>query len=127
MSAAGLGPGELIKEITADISTLIRKEIELAKQEVSEGLKSKLIGIAMIAVAGIMGLLLVPFLLLTIIDVLDIWLPKWGASATVTGFMLFVSVVIILLAKSKLSAKFAPERTIRTLKEDVKWAKRRKT
>lgn len=126
-SAAGLGPGELIKEITVDISTLIRKEIELAKTEVSEVLKSKLIGIGMIAIAGFMGLLLIPFLLLTLIDVLDIWLPKWGASATVTGAMVVIAGIIILIAKSKLSGKISPERTIRTLKEDMRWAKRRKT
>ncbi|MCA1840542.1 MAG: phage holin family protein [Actinomycetota bacterium] len=122
----GQGPGTLIKEITADLSTLVRKEIELAKQEVGDVVRSKLIAVGVALVVLLLALLLIPFVLLTIIDILDIWLPRWGASSIVTGLMIVMAAVGVFVAKAKFKGKLLPEATIRSLKEDVEWVKHRK-
>lgn len=127
MAAENLGPGELIAQIAADVSTLVRKEIDLAKQEISEVVRTKLAGAALFAAAAVLGVFLVPFLLLTLIFVLDIWMPIWAASLAVSGFMVVVAAGAIAFARRKIKGRFTPERTIRTLKEDLSWAKRRKT
>ena len=118
--------GNLIKEITLDLSNLVRKEVQLAKQEVSELVRTKLLAAGLFIIAGVLGLLIVPFLLLTLIDVLDIWLPKWAASLTVTGLMVAVAAVVVMVAKRKFDSHMKPEKTIQSLKEDVEWAKRLK-
>ena len=126
-SADAQSPGNLIKEIAADLSTLVRKEIELAKSELSEVVRSKLIALGVGVMVLVLAVLLIPFVLLTIIDVLDIWLPRWGASLSVTGFMIAAAAVGVFVAKAKFKGKILPEATIRSLKEDVEWVKNRKT
>jgi hypothetical protein len=43
--------GELVKAIAEDTSTLVRKEVELAKEELAEAAKSRVKGAAALAVA----------------------------------------------------------------------------
>ena len=117
------GPGQLIVEITTDLSTLIRKEIELAKQEVGDLVKTKVQAFGLIAVAAMVGLLVLPFILLTFLEILAIWLPRWGATLIVTLSMLAMAGGLILVAKKMLGKKVKPEKTINSLKEDVEWAK----
>ncbi|HVE76515.1 MAG TPA: phage holin family protein [Actinomycetota bacterium] len=117
------GPGQLIVEITTDLSTLIRKEIELAKQEVGELVKTKVQAFGLIAVAAVVGLLFLPFILLTFLEILAIWLPRWSASLIITFSMLAMAGGLVLMAKKKLDRKLKPEKTINSLKEDVEWAK----
>ncbi len=117
------GPGQLIVEITTDLSTLIRKEIELAKQEVGDLVKTKVQAFGLIAVAVIVGLLILPFILLTVLEILAIWLPRWSASLIVTLLMLALAGALVFVAKKKLGKNVKPEKTINSLKEDVEWAK----
>lgn len=126
-AAHSMGPGELIKEITADLSTLVRKEVELAKSEVGQVVKDKAMAAGLFALGGVLAIMIIPFALLTIVEVLAIWLPRWGASLIVTGLMMILAFVVFLFGKKKLRSKFKPEATIRTLKEDVQWAKNRRS
>ena len=50
---SGKSAGQLMKEVTEDLSTLIRKEIELAKQEVGESISTKVKGAAIFAIVGV--------------------------------------------------------------------------
>ena len=118
--------GTLFVEITQGISTLIRKEVELAKSELTEVVRSKLISAGMFVVGGILGILLIPFILLTVFEVLKIWLPGWGAALIVTGFTALLCGAVFAFALKMLRAKAKPEKTIESLKEDVAWIKRRK-
>ena len=118
--------GRLIKDITGDFTTLIQKEIELAKLEIGEILKEKLRGAALGAMGVALAAIVMPLLLLTIIEVLAIWLPRWAATAIVTGVVVALAVIAFLLAKRALAGKFVPEQTIHSIKEDVAWAKQLK-
>lgn len=116
-------PGELVKEIAADLSSLIRMEVDLAKTEISELVKSKLRGLGLVIVGGALALLILPLIVLTSIEVLAIWLPRWGASLVVAGAVGLFAAATFVLARKQLVMKFVPENTIRSIKEDVEWAK----
>jgi len=118
--------GALIVDITQDLSKLVRKEIELAKGEIAEVVRSRLVGAGLAILGAVLGLLLIPFILLTVIEVLDIWMPRWVAALIVTGLMAAAGGGVFLLAMRKLKNKVKPERTIRSLKEDAQWIKHRK-
>jgi len=118
--------GDLIVEITQDLSRLVRKEIALAKQETAELIRPKLMAAALIAAGVICALLLLPLILFTIIAVLATFMPTWAAALTVTIVTAAGCAGLFILAKAKLAGKLMPERTIRSLKEDVAWAKRLK-
>ena len=57
-SGNGLGgeksAGTLMKEVTEDLSTLIRKEIELAMQELGESVSAKVKGLAITGIAAVL-------------------------------------------------------------------------
>jgi hypothetical protein len=123
--------GDLLAGITQDLSKLIRLEIELAKQEIVELARPKLLALGMGALGVVLALFIVPFLLLTIFETFDIFMPRSLAALVVTQLITAGAAGVFLFAKSKLEGTFVPEKsvksvkiTLRTLKESVKWAKR---
>ena len=115
--------GQLMKEISEDFSTLFRKEIELAKQELSESLTAKAKGAAIIAVAVTLGIFALIFLLLEIRDGLDNLLWTWVADIVTAVILLVIGAIGALIAKKKLATPIKTDLTKQTLKEDVEWAK----
>jgi uncharacterized membrane protein YqjE len=112
-----------MKEISEDFSTLFRKELELAKQELGQSITEKVKGAVIIAVAGVMAFFALIFTLLALRDGLDSFLWRWAADLITTGILLLVGVVGVLIARRKLATPISPELTKQTIKEDVEWAK----
>lgn len=124
--SAGTSPksaGQLMKEISEDFSTLFRKEIELAKQELGQSMAEKAKGAAIIAIAGVLGFFALIFLLLAIRDGLDNLLWTWLADIVTAVILLVIGAIAALLAKKKLTKPVSTELTKQTIKEDVEWAK----
>jgi uncharacterized membrane protein YqjE len=121
--------GELLKGLADDATTLIRQEILLARQELQEGLTASAKAGAMLAVAGVLGLYALGFLLYTI--GVAIGGPEWLGFAIVTAVLLIVVAVLALIGRRQLAAsKVAPERaraqlqaTAAELKEEIRWAR----
>jgi hypothetical protein len=122
-SNGGKSAGQLMKEVTEDLSTLFRKEIELAKAEVVGGLTEKLKGIVIVAVAGVFGLFALIFMLLAIRDGFDNFLWTWLADLATGGVLILFGIIAVLVARKKLATPINPELTKKTLKEDVEFAK----
>jgi inner membrane protein YhjD len=120
--------GQLMKEVTEDLSTLIRKEIELAKQEIGSSVSTKIKGGVIIAIAGTLAFFALIFMLLTVRDTLDdlIGVPGdwvWLADIITAFLLLAIGGLGALVAKKKLTAPISAEMTKKTIKEDVEWAK----
>ena len=79
------GTGPLLRSIAADISTLVSKQIELAKQEIGEmvGTRAKAVGV--FGAAAVLGLFVIGFLGLAGAEALDLVLPRWAAMLIVAG------------------------------------------
>lgn len=120
---SGKSAGQLMKEVTEDLSTLIRKEIELAKQEIGASVSVKLKGAAIIAVAGVLGFFALIFLLLAIRDGLDNAMGTWLADLVTAIILIVIGAAGALTAKKKLTAPLNTDLTKQTIKEDVRWAK----
>jgi uncharacterized membrane protein YqjE len=122
----GESTGELLKQFSQDASTLIRKELELAKAELTEKGKQAGKGVGMLGGAGLFGLgafgALTAFLILVLAEAMDAWL----AALIVTVLWGAIAGVLALQGKHKVEEATPPqpEQTIETLKEDVEWAKR---
>jgi uncharacterized membrane protein YqjE len=122
-SASGKSAGQLMKEITEDLSSLFRKEIELAKQELGSAAKEKATGAAIIAVAAVFGLLALMFLLLAIRDGFDTFLWEWVADILTALVLLVLGGIAALVARKKLQTPIKADLTKQTVKEDIEWAK----
>lgn len=115
--------GELVKEITADLSTLVRMEIELAKREITELVRDKLRAAGLVVLGGVMALLILPMLLLTAFEALSVFMPRWAAALSLTGALAIFALVTFLVARRLMNSKIVPEQTIASIKEDVEWVR----
>jgi hypothetical protein len=116
-------PGQLVKEISEDFSTLVRKEIDLAKQEISASVAVKAKGAAIVAVGAVFGLFALIFLLLALRDGLDELLWTWVADIVTGLVLLVIGGIAVMVARKKLAAPISTELTKKTVKEDIEWAK----
>src|SRR3954469_10133255 len=116
--------GELVKDLSAQTSTLVRKEIELARAELQEKGKIAGKGAGMLAGAAVAGLLALGALTAALIALLDKAMATWVAALIV---MVLWAVVALVLAKSgqKALQRATPPapQTVETVKEDIQWAK----
>lgn len=123
----GLGPGELVKEIATDLSQLVRKEVDLARLELKEIVGDAVRALGLSGLALALAVLLLPLVVLTLIEVLAIWLPRWSATLIITGVIGSVAVTAFLIARrlfrKRAGSGFVPEKTVQSIKEDVQWAK----
>jgi len=117
---------ELVMAITDDLRMLVRKEIELARIELLEGLKAQIIGVGMIAFAAIC---LLPALLFFLFA-LTFWLP-WSnqVSFLFTGCVLLGLATAIILTGVMIMKRRKPklEKSVASIKEDVRWAREQMT
>lgn len=123
--------GDLLAGITQDLSQLIRLEIDLAKQEIVELARPKMLALGMGALGVVMALLIVPFMFLTVFEIFATFMPRWLAALVMTLLIAAAAGGVFFIAKSKLEGTFVPEKsvksvkiTMKTLKESLKWAKR---
>jgi uncharacterized membrane protein YqjE len=120
--------GEIVSDVTQDLTTLIRQEIDLAKTELKEEGTKAAKGAGMLGGAGLAGYFTVLFLSTTLMFVLDEFLELWLAALIVTVLWAIATAVLALIGKKKLEAS-RPQlpQTQETLKEDVRWAKAQKS
>lgn len=112
--------GQLVAAATQDISTLVRGEIALAKAEVSAQLKKAGKGSGLLAAAAVIGFYSVYFIFTTLVEVIDIWLPRWAAYLIITVFMLLVSGILALLGVRKMkSVDPSPKKAIAEAEQTV--------
>jgi uncharacterized membrane protein YqjE len=119
----GRSLGQLMKAISEDISTLFRKEVELAKQEIGEAVTTKVKGAVIIAIAGAFAFFALIFLLLALRDGLDTFLWQWVSDLVTAAILLLLGLIAALIARKNLTAPVSAELTKKTIKDDVEMAK----
>jgi uncharacterized membrane protein YqjE len=119
------GTGELLKELSDHTTTLVRKEIELAKAELGEKGKKAGQGAGMFGGAGLFGLFAFAALTTAIIAALDSALELWLAALIVAVVYGAVAGVLALQGRNKVqeAGPPVPEQATESVKEDVEWAK----
>jgi hypothetical protein len=119
--------GQVAKELTSDLSLLVRQEIALAKAEMAEKGRTAAPGLGMFGGAGIVALCAAGAMTAFLILVLSLFLPDWAAALIVGGALAAIAYVLIQQGKERVAdaGKPVPEQTIETVKEDVEWAKTR--
>ena len=119
--------GDLLKQLSEDTAKLVRKEVELARAEVTEKGKQAGMGAGMFGGAGIAGLLALGSLTACLIALLATGMKVWIAALIVTVLWAAVAGVLALMGRNKVQEATPPvEQTVETIKEDVQWAKTQK-
>ena len=109
--------GELVQSALADVSTLVRNEVELAKSEIGRSAKKAGISVALFAVAGVLLAFGGIYLFVTIAEAIALGLPRWAAYLIVTVFLVVVAAIAGLIGLRTLKRLDRPERTMESLRE----------
>ncbi len=116
--------GELVKQLSNQLSTLVRRELDLAKAELTEKGKAAGVGAGMFGGAGVVGLLALGALTAAVILLLDKGMDAWLAALIVAAIYGAIAGVLALVGRDRVREATPPaEQTIETVKEDVQWAK----
>lgn len=115
--------GALVSGVAADMSTLFRKEVELAKAELRQEAVKAGKGAKMFGGAAGAGYFAVLFLLLAVMFGLS-EVMALGWAALIVGAVLLLAAGALAMVGRKTVKKVhpAPTQTVETIKEDVQWA-----
>ena len=115
---------EVFQDIVRNVQEIVRSEVRLAKTEIrEEAVKAQSSGL-LIAVGSLTAGFSILFLLLTIVYALSLVMPNWAA-ALLVGAALAIAAAATISGGIKRFKQIhpTPERTVKTLKEDLEWAK----
>ncbi len=101
--------GDLVKDATSQLSTLLRAEIALAKAEITRDVKKGLTGSAFFILAIVVLFYSTFFFFFFLAELLDSWLWRWAAFLIVFGIMVAVTVVLALFGYLKVRRIRGPQ------------------
>ena len=110
-------------DLLTDVSDLVRKELRLARAEVSQKVSERLHGLCWIAAAG--GLAAVAFLLVVAAAVFALastgLAPHWSC-LIVAGILAVAGAIAFFTGRTSLASDISPTRTTRQFNEAVRTA-----
>lgn len=119
--------GDLFGKLSAETSTLIRQEMELARAELTEKGKQAGKGAGLFGGAATVALLGAGAITAGIVMLLGLLIPDWLAAIVVGLVFVGIAALLGLRGRDEIQAATppVPEQTVDTVKEDVQWAKTR--
>jgi hypothetical protein len=120
--------GEIVGDISEDMSTLIKQEMDLAKSELKQEVSKIGKGAGMFGGAGLAGHFALFFLSFALAYTLDNWMPV-ELAALIVG-LVWAAAAAVLAIRGRNEIKEANPQlptTQQTLKEDVRWATTQKS
>ena len=119
---------EVLSDVLGDFADLFRKELRLARAELSSNISAKVRGAIWLVVAGLFGLLALASLLGAAVA----WITTFAISLHI-AFLIVAAAVAFLAAfayfagRSEIRAELTPSRTISQLKHDIEATKEQLT
>jgi uncharacterized membrane protein YqjE len=120
--------GSIVGDITTDLSTLVRQEMELAKTELKQEISKAGKGAGMLGGAGFAGYMTLLFLSLALTWLLDNWMPL-ELAALITAVLWGIAAAVLAVTGRKKLQESNPQlpQTQQSLKEDAQWVKAQKS
>jgi Flp pilus assembly protein TadB len=118
--AADPSIGELMGQLSSQVSRLIRDELRLAEKEFHESAKHAGIGAGLFSVAGLLAFFGAAAAIAAAVAALALVMPVWAA-ALIVGAVLFVAAGVAALAGRKQAQEVTPAapKTVETVKADI--------
>jgi uncharacterized membrane protein YqjE len=120
--------GELVSSVAGRIGELVRKELELAKVEMSEEVKKGAKASSLLVAGGLLGYLALLLVSVAAALWLDEVMHPAVAFAIVAAVHAVIAAILAVVGRKRLSqVNPKPEQTIESVKEDVEWARTQKS
>jgi uncharacterized membrane protein YqjE len=119
--------GQIVSDVTQDLSALVKQEMELARTELKQEVAKAGKGAGLLGGAGVAGHLVLVFASLALTFLLDDWMPLELAFLITTIIWGIIAAVLAVTGRKALRES-NPQlpRTQQTLKEDAAWARAQK-
>ena len=115
---------EILEDIASNLTQIVQAEFRLAKTELKEGAEKAAVPGATLGAGLVVAFYGFGFLLLAAVYALSLIMAGWLATLVVGGVLVIASGNLIGAGVTKLKrANLVPGKTIRTLEENVQWAK----
>lgn len=116
--------GELMSQLSSQLSRLVRDEMHLAQKEIEQSAKRAGMGAGLFGAAGILALSGLASLIVAAIAAVALALPVWAA-ALIVGAALFVAAGAATLLSKRQAEDVAPAAplTVANVKKDVQKVK----
>ncbi|MCW2946429.1 MAG: hypothetical protein JWR24_3146 [Actinoallomurus sp.] len=112
--------GELVAIATADVSRLIKAEMELAKLELKGDAKKAGLGGTLFAVAGLIGgIVLILLSIAAAYGLIELGVWRWLAFVIVAGVYVLLAAILIGIGLWRMKKMSRASRTRKTVKEDL--------
>ncbi len=116
--------GDLFTSLTSDLTTLVRKELELARTETLEKITSVTRNVVMMVAGGLVAYAGLIALLMAAIFLLNRALSLWVSALLVGIVVIIIGAVLLAVGRRRLnSMTVVPEKTVESMKENTEWAK----
>jgi len=116
--------GDLFTSLTSDLTTLVRKEIDLARTETMEKVTGVTRNVVMMIAGGLVAYAGLIALLMAAIFLLNQSLSLWVSALIVGILVIIIGAILLAVGRSSLNnMTVVPEKTVETLKENTEWAK----
>jgi uncharacterized membrane protein YqjE len=115
---------EVLEDIASNLAQLVQAEFRLAKTELKEGAE-KAAGPGATLGAGLaLALYGLGFLLLAAVYAMSLVMAGWLAALIVGGVITVAAGILVAAGTAKLKrTNLMPDKALRSLEEDVQWAK----
>ena len=112
--------GQLVSQLSAQTSRLVRDEMRLAQQEFRESAKHAGIGAGLLSAAGLLALLGLATVVAAAVAALSLVLPVWAAALIVGAVLVAAAGVAGLISKKQVEQTTpVPQRTVDNVKQDI--------
>lgn len=123
-SADGRSIGQLLGEVSDDLSQLFRHEVELAKAELRTEAKKAGGAAGMLGAAGVAAHMTAVLASLALMFALGAVMPLGWAALIVAVLWAIVALVMYTRGRARMrTVSPVPQQTVETLKEDARWLK----
>lgn len=119
--ASGKSLGDLIAETPKMLSDLVKAEIDNLKTEVTGKAKGLGIGGALLAVAGLLAIFLISWLLYAGYEGLNVVFVPWLSALLVSAALLLIILILVLVGLSAINKNkdFSNLESVGSIKDDV--------
>jgi uncharacterized membrane protein YqjE len=115
---------EILEDIASNLTSIVQAEFRLAKSELKEGAEEVAGPGATLGAGVALAFYGLGFLLLAAVYALSLVMAGWLATLIVGGVLAVAAGILITAGRTKLKRlHLTPDKTIRTLEENVQWAK----
>jgi Putative Actinobacterial Holin-X, holin superfamily III len=115
----------IVQEIVTHLTEIVRSEIQLAREEVRADIAQAARASVFIAIGAVFGLYAFGFVLLGVVYALGTRVTPWLSALIVAVGVGVISAIFLQIGRSKMKqADLTPDKTIRSLQENVTWMKK---